>query len=161
MTSSQEPPLTRREIRERERLIEQQQAATASQQPDAAGPAPRHGRSRSRTIGRCGLRRATSSKPAAANIDCEPNHIDSSADLPGLSTGYASRSVTPRRRAHEIAPRSSTWATPRPRCAAGTTKQTMDQTGASSTRFITGERSRRAYAARGPSDTQPTGVVPA
>ena len=38
MTSSQEPPLTRREIRERERLIEQQQAASASQQTD--GPAP-------------------------------------------------------------------------------------------------------------------------
>jgi hypothetical protein len=39
MTSSQEPQLTRREIRERERLIEQQQAAAASQQTDAAAPA--------------------------------------------------------------------------------------------------------------------------
>lgn len=39
MTSSQEPPLTRREIRERERLIEQQQAAAASQ-TDGAPPAP-------------------------------------------------------------------------------------------------------------------------
>ena len=39
MTSSQEPQLTRREIRERERLIEQQQAAAASQQTDATAPA--------------------------------------------------------------------------------------------------------------------------
>lgn len=39
MTSSQEPPLTRREIRERERLIEQQQAASASQQTDGTAPA--------------------------------------------------------------------------------------------------------------------------
>jgi hypothetical protein len=34
MTSSQEPPLTRRELRERERLLEQQQAASST--PDAA-----------------------------------------------------------------------------------------------------------------------------
>lgn len=39
MTSSQEPPLTRREIRERERLIEQQQAASATQQTDGTAPA--------------------------------------------------------------------------------------------------------------------------
>jgi hypothetical protein len=42
---------------------------------------------RSRTIGRCGLRRATSSKPAASNIDLAPNHMDSALDLPARSTG--------------------------------------------------------------------------
>ncbi|MGR0219172.1 hypothetical protein [Agromyces sp. ZXT2-6] len=43
MTSSQEPPLTRREIRERERLLEQQRAeAAAAQSTDASPPAPSH-----------------------------------------------------------------------------------------------------------------------
>lgn len=41
MTSSQEPQLTRREMRERERLLEQQRAeAAAAQASDAATPAP-------------------------------------------------------------------------------------------------------------------------
>lgn len=41
MTSSQEPQLTRREMRERERLLEQQRAeAAAAQATDAAPPAP-------------------------------------------------------------------------------------------------------------------------
>lgn len=42
MTSSQEPPLTRREMRERERLLEQQTESTTpdAPQPAAAAPAP-------------------------------------------------------------------------------------------------------------------------
>src|SRR6266480_58615 len=51
---------------------------------------------RIRTIGRAGFRRATSSNPAASYIDFAPNHIESSLDRPGLSTGYASRRATPR-----------------------------------------------------------------
>ena len=40
MTSSQEPPLTRREIRERERLAEQQRSEAAAAQSTDAAPAP-------------------------------------------------------------------------------------------------------------------------
>src|SRR5439155_3196550 len=48
-----------------------------------------------RTIGRCGLRRATSLKPALSYMDFAPNHMYSSLERPGLSTGYASSSVAP------------------------------------------------------------------
>ncbi len=40
MTSSQEPPLTRREMRERERLLEQQAASSTPDAPSAPTPAP-------------------------------------------------------------------------------------------------------------------------
>ena len=40
-----------------------------------------------RTIGRCGLRRATSLKPALSNMDFAPNHMSSSFERAGLSTG--------------------------------------------------------------------------
>ena len=47
--------------------------------------APQAGRSR--ITGRPGFRHATSSNPAASNIDRAPNHIESSLRGPGLSTG--------------------------------------------------------------------------
>jgi hypothetical protein len=40
-----------------------------------------------RTIGRWGLRRATSLKPALSYMDFAPNHIYSSLERAGLSTG--------------------------------------------------------------------------
>ena len=41
----------------------------------------------SRTTGRAGLRRATSSKPARSYMELAPNHMASSLDRPGLLTG--------------------------------------------------------------------------
>src|SRR5258706_360731 len=49
----------------------------------------------SRTMGRRGLRRATSLNPARSYMDLAPNHMESSLDRPGLSTGYASSRVAP------------------------------------------------------------------
>src|SRR5437879_13684509 len=95
---------------------------------------------RIRTIGLVGFRRATSLNPAASYIDFAPNHMESSFDRLGLSTGYASRRATPRFLAYAIAPSRSARATPWPRYCDGTTKQMIDQTGSSSTAFITGER---------------------
>src|SRR5262245_18501408 len=40
-----------------------------------------------RTIGRCGFRRATSEKPALSYMDFAPNHMKSSFERVGLSTG--------------------------------------------------------------------------
>ena len=40
-----------------------------------------------RTMGRCGLRRATSLKPALSYMDFAPNHMESSLERVGLSTG--------------------------------------------------------------------------
>src|SRR5258706_8410159 len=49
----------------------------------------------SRTMGRSGLRRATSVNPAPSYMDLAPNHMESSLDRPRLSTGYASSKVAP------------------------------------------------------------------
>ena len=46
---------------------------------------PHHGLKR--TTGRCGFRRATSEKPALSYMDFAPNHMDSSFERLGLSTG--------------------------------------------------------------------------
>ena len=40
-----------------------------------------------RTTGRCGFRRATCEKPALSYIDFAPNHMKSSFERAGLSTG--------------------------------------------------------------------------
>ncbi len=66
----------------------------------------------------------------------------------------------PWRLAQAKVPCNKAVATPWPRWACGTTKQTIDHTGASSSGFMTGERASLAYCARGATDTQPMGVVP-
>ena len=74
--------------------------------------------------------------------------------------GVVSTSVAPCILAYATAPVSSACATPWPRYSAGTTKQMTDQTGWSSTAFMTGERLSLAYSSRGPMETQPTGTLP-
>jgi len=98
-------------------------------------------------IGRVGERRATSRKPAFRKAEASPVHAKtggiSAAPFPFFfgSIGYPSTTDPPWRRTWSAAARSSDTVTPRRRCGLATNRQTTDQTGASSMRARTRDRS--------------------
>ncbi len=71
-------------------------------------------------MGRVLVRRATSSKPAAANVDATPVYTNASPVGRARSTGYASSSLAPAARAWAAAAAIRARVTPRRRCERAT-----------------------------------------